>query len=49
MPSNGWVVSGTDQNGDVWVVRADNEDTADHIAQMFRDAGYTDVSVEELP
>ena len=49
MANGGWVVSGTDANGDVWVVHADKKETADHIADLFRKEGYKNVTVTQVP
>lgn len=43
-----WIIEGTDHNGDVWVVKADIEETADHIRKMFQDQEYTGVLVSEV-
>jgi hypothetical protein len=39
-----YLISGTDDDGYIWVVRSDDHDTALHVADMFRESGHTRVT-----
>ena len=40
-------VSGEDENGDLWVVATDLRETAESMAEKFRDDGYQNVRIVE--
>ncbi len=40
-----YLTSGTDRAGNVWVARAEDAPTADHIAEIFRQTDHVRVTV----
>ncbi len=40
-----YLTSGTDREGNVWVVRAEDAPTADHVAELFRRTDHVRVTV----
>ncbi|WP_202988331.1 hypothetical protein [Sphingopyxis terrae] len=42
-------ISGLDEDNQLWIVKSDSKATAEHLAEMFRKEGYSNVAVKELP
>ena len=42
-------VSGLDENRELWVIRAESKATAEHIAGLFLEKGYTHVVTKQVP
>ena len=42
-------VHATHQSGDLWIVATTSRETAEHLAKNFRDDGYSDVKILQLP
>lgn len=40
-----YLTAGTDLDGNVWVVRTEDADTAAHVANLFREADHVRVTV----
>ena len=46
-PKRKYEVRGVDSNGDLWIVATDSRETAEQLAEKFRNDGYADVWIAE--